>query len=129
MKKVIVLFKRQTFLSAAAGAIKTYTHEEDKADVLGQAKLLRVRFFGERRTANARATIKAFEGAIAGRRPAEIGSQIGASQVISSLRPEPFNVAAPFEGRVELTVDIDASSGGAVEEFEFQIVVTAIMEE
>lgn len=84
---------------------------------------------GIARSANARATLKVFQASVQGRSPSEIGTQVGANHVQNILRPVPVTITGPFQGRIEITLEIDASSGVDVEEFDLEVAATLILEE
>ena len=113
----------------AGGTTISYRHSVELCETFGQAKSLRVRFFGHRKSPNARATLRVFETSVTGGRPQEFGSEITVTQVYTALRPNPFNVTGPFEGRLEIVLEIDANPPGNPEEFDLEVYVTLILEE
>ena len=64
-----------------------------------------------------------------GRSPSEIGTQVGTDHVLTALRPTPITIAGPFQGRIELTLEVDVSSGSDEEAFDLEVAATLILEE
>ena len=131
MKRIVTAFGQKTYISATGGTT-TYQHELGIADVLGQAKSLRVHVIGSRQsTAYARATLRFYESSKPGdARPQQWGVQIGTGVGITTLRPAPYDIAGPFMARVECVLEIDDSVGqDDPQEFDLEVHITAIMEE
>ncbi|MCK6517859.1 hypothetical protein L6R46_22710 [Myxococcota bacterium] len=131
MKRIVTAFGQKTYISATGGTT-TYQHELGIADVLGQAKSLRVHVIGSRQsTAYARATLRFYESSKPGdARPQQWGVQIGTGTGITTLRPAPFTIVGPFMARVECVLEIDDSVGqDDPQEFDLEVHITAIMEE
>ncbi len=132
MKKAFVVFSRDTRSTGVNGSPQPYLNDQSQSALLGQAKELLIRFWGHNRSPQAQATISVFGTSMSDRRPAEVGSLLATPTVItpaSSFRPAPIAITGPFEGFVDIRVDINAASGTNVEEFDFELHVTAILEE
>ena len=58
MKRVLTVFPRQTYESGPGGVVKTYLHDVELCEVLGQAKTLRIHVVGNSQSdAQARAIV------------------------------------------------------------------------
>lgn len=109
MKRAQVVFTRNTYVSKDDGAVQIYTHDESLCDVLGQAKDIIFQFVGSRLSTNARVTVLTFHGSDPNSRPSEVGFPLGTAEVITTLRPNPFNRLGPFQARVEVQLHVDES--------------------
>jgi hypothetical protein len=132
VKKLIVAFEPDTYLSGAAGAAKSYRHALDLCEELGQAKTLLVQLVGERTTgADTRATIAVWHTSSTERSPSEVGFAASTTNVDNDLRPPMIAVNGPLGARVEvvLTIADKKVTPDTVQAFALAIYVTAIYEE
>jgi hypothetical protein len=132
MKSLLRVFPRDTY-NTPTGAIKAYRHDLALCEALGQGKSLRIQAYGHRQSdaTNARARIRVFETSVPAGRPQETGQEIGPpGTAITTLRPAPIQVNGPFQGRVEIVLEIDdvLNQDNAME-FDLEVHVTVILEE
>ena len=134
MKKLLVAFEPNTYLSGALGVAKSYRHAIDLCEELGQAKTLLVQVVGERTTgADTRATIAVWHTSSTNQAPSEVGFSVSSTNIDdpNQLRPAMITVAGPLGGRVELVLTIldKNASPNVLQAFALAVYVTAIYEE
>ena len=129
MKRLIPVYTRDTYLSGSSGGVKVFRHDESLFEVLGQGKVLLLQVYGYRKSATARATIKVYESSLQGRPPSEIGTQVGTTVTVTTLRPGPMSITGPFQGRIEVVLEIDDTAATSQQEFDLVIAATLIIEE
>ena len=98
MKKLLVAFEPNTYLSGALGVAKSYRHNIDLCEELGQAKTLLVQVVGERTTGgDTRATIAVWHTSSTNQAPSEVGFSVSSTNIETpeQLRPAIITVAGP----------------------------------
>ena len=130
MKRVLTVFRRDTYVSKADGTAQTYVHDEALCDVLGQAKEIILHVVGYRVGTEAKATLTAFQGSDPTNRPFEVGFPLGSPIVVTTLRPPASTLTGPFQGRVDLTLQIEEDpSPSTFAEFDLGVYATLILED
>ncbi len=129
MKRLVQVYARDTYLSGSSGSIQLFRHDASQYSLLGQAKTILLQVYGYRRSSTARATIKVYESSIPGRSPSEVGVQLGSASTVTVLRSPPISITGPFQGMVEITLEIDDTAAATQQEFDLEIDATLILGE
>jgi hypothetical protein len=129
MKKLIQVFPRHQFTSAAAGAAQSFNHDPSLIAQLGAADevLWEVAIYSA--TQNARVKLTPYHGARPEFRPAAAlgGAALTALTLSSPTQGVSFlDTAVTFSGRLEGVLTIDATTGTAVESADLEINATLI---
>ena len=70
-----------------------------------------------------------YEASVSGRPPREIGTQHGSPAAVTTLRANPISITGPFQGRIEITLDIDTNGAASLQEFDLEVAATLIMDD
>ncbi len=128
MKRLTAVFTRGTLVTPD-GTKTDYTHDRSLHAVLGQAKELILHVHGHRKSPNAKVTLQAWQSAVPGERPAEVGKVLGSAQPITALRPAAITISGPFMGLVEVVATIEHDTGGGTqEEFDLEVWATLVLD-
>ena len=132
MKEMIVLFERNTYLSASNGAAQSWISRDELRKVIGQAKSIRVQIIGYRNMANAGVKLYMYENSTPDMRPTETnqsGAPFWTGTEATTLRPAPENISGPFGANVEFKMEVRNTAAATQVEFDGMVVLTLIMEE
>ena len=125
MQRVLRIFDRDDYASQSDGTAQQYFHSDKLCDTLGQADSIAIHVIGDRQSvATARAKILVYHSSRPDVRPREAQQRIPPNLVINSLRPEPFYVYGPFNGRLELVLEVDDSASASDVRFSLEIHAT-----
>lgn len=125
MKRAIQVFKDFNYTSLSTGGAQVYLHDESLCDMLGNADAILLQFMGTYQSnASARAKIVVYQSAKTGLRPKDAQLPYGPGFIITTLRPEPLWIPGPFLNRLDITVEVDNSSGSSQVQFGFEIFAT-----
>jgi len=128
MKRIVNVFNRGTRVSQSDGTAKTYLHNQELCELLGNADSHLLTFIGDRRSSSStKLTIRVYEGADPDSRPSDVGTQLTEfSYEITALRPAPLPITGPFTGKLDITVTVeeDAAPQSTEQEFQFTLVST-----
>lgn len=132
MKKLVVLFPRDTYASGSDGTLRIYVSADANRLTFGAAKSIRFQAVGFRRSTNARIRVKMWETCAPDLRPNELipgGTPFFTSANVTTLRPAPETISGVFSGNVNFTLEVEASAGAALEEWDGAVYATLILEE
>lgn len=131
-KHDLALFRTQTFVSDTDGSPKTYLHDQKLCRALGSSTEMLLHFVGDRRSSSdAVAVIKVYQGADPENRPADVGTLMKEFVVnIDQLRPPPLCITGPYQGKLDVTVEVleDAAAPTTQQEFQFALYATLMMD-
>lgn len=130
IKSSVTLFDG-AFPSNSNGALRMYLVPDQVRKLVGQASRLRISVVGTQRTANAQLTLKLYDTADASKRPSELAVGYApsfTSAAITSLTPQPIDVAGPFCDNVDIVLEVQASTGTADEEWRGTISATLFLD-
>lgn len=131
MKKSVQVQARANMISGTAGAKIQYAHDIALCEIFGQAKTILLQAYGHRITgANTKLTVEVWHTCLPTGRPLEVGKLLTtATFTVGALRPPIATVSGPLAGRVELVVGIEDNAAMALQEYDFELWSTLILEE
>ena len=132
MKKCVQVQERANMISTSGGAKIQYAHDVALCDVFGQAKTILLQAYGHRisSSTNTKLTVEVWHTCLPTGRPFDVGKLLTtATFTPGALRPPIASVTGPFAGRVELVVGIEDTGAMALQEYDFELWSTLILEE
>ena len=131
MKTMEIVFERQVYTSNDDGTVRVIVAPDKLRQILGQALSMRAQFIGFRMTPDTEVKFKMWESCYSGLRPSELragsGNPFWTSAAYLTLRPAPENIAGPFGGDVEFTMEVRKTVGSTIAEVDGMFVVTLFL--